>query len=106
MNPSPCQALDDYLVRDLGGDDLARFTAHLAGCPDCRQAVHEQQRLAALLAEAVSREPVPAGLAGRVAARLRSARRRRAAVAAALLAAATATAVWLYGRPEPPREEL
>jgi len=49
---TPCQLLDDYLDHDLTGDDLARFTAHLPGCAECRRAVGEHQRLTALLAEA------------------------------------------------------
>ena len=35
---TPCDGLDDFLAHDLTGDDLARFTAHLPDCADCRRA--------------------------------------------------------------------
>jgi anti-sigma factor RsiW len=98
---TPCDALDDYLAHDLTGDDLARFTAHLPECTDCRRAVGEHERFAALLGEAVAaRGPVPAGLTERVGRRLRAARRRRFAAAVGALAAAVAV-VWLVGRTVP-----
>src|SRR5689334_2034484 len=98
MEPTLCQSLDDYLAHDLTGDTLARFTAHLTDCPDCRRAVSEHGRLGALLVEATA--PVPAGLTERVERRLRVTRLRRVAVAAAALAAAVAV-IWLFGRPTP-----
>jgi anti-sigma factor RsiW len=98
MNVPPCHLLDDYLAHNLRGDDEARFLEHLSGCPTCRQAVQEHERLAALLVEASSQlEPLPAGLTERIALRLRAARRLRAValVAAALVAM---TAMWLITR--------
>jgi hypothetical protein len=97
----PCRLLDDYLAHDLSGDDLARFTDHLAACPDCRRAVRESHRLARLLMSATTAlELVPAGLSGRIEHQLRRARRIRvAAVAASLLAAAVA--LWQLRRPLP-----
>src|SRR4051812_33898355 len=98
---TPCDALDDFLAHDLTGDALARFTAHLPECADCRRAVREHERFAALLAEAVAaRGPVPAGLTERVSRRLWAARRRRIATAVGALAAGVAV-VWLVGRPSP-----
>src|SRR5262245_25317921 len=105
MNPSPCQSLADYLARDLGEPDRARFEAHLADCPDCRRAVGEAQRLQGLLAAAVSElEPVPGGLVERVGRRLRRARRRRIAAVVGALAPAAAV-LWLVSRTAPPRVE-
>jgi hypothetical protein len=108
MNPSPCHLLDDYLAHDLRGDDEARFLEHLPGCATCRQAVHEHERLAALLVEASSQlEPLPADLTERIALRLRAARRRRgvALVAAALVAVTT---MWLitHDRHRPEKREI
>src|SRR5215471_11795088 len=109
MNGSPCTALDDYLNRDLTGDDLAQFTAHLPACGACRHAVREQERLAALLSEAVQRlEPVPQRLVQRIEGRIRVARRRRLAALGAALAAA-AVVVWLIGKavlPQGEREQV
>jgi anti-sigma factor (TIGR02949 family) len=104
MTPSPCASLADYLDHDLTGGEWAAFEAHLAGCPNCRQAVEEQRRLAALLQGAARLEPAPAALTDRVRRRVRAVRRRRiAAVAAALVSAA---AIWLIVqavmRPKPP----
>lgn len=97
MDPTPCQSLDDYLAQDLGAEERARFVAHLAGCPDCRRAVRDAERLRALFTAAVAQlEPVPAGLTERVRRQLRAVRRRRLAVTVTALAAAAA-AVWLIG---------
>ncbi|HEY1378157.1 MAG TPA: zf-HC2 domain-containing protein [Gemmataceae bacterium] len=102
---TPCAALDDYLAGALTGDAAARFVAHLPGCADCRRAVAEQERLAALLTAAVAAlEPVPAGLTDRVRRRLRAAHRRRVTAAVMAVAAAVAVAVALLGR-TPPRPE-
>jgi hypothetical protein len=100
MNPSPCQYLDDYLAHDLRRNDERRFLEHLPGCDACTQAVHEHERLAALLREA-SREldPIPVCLTERIARRLRAARRRRA-VALAAAALVAMTALWLFTRGE------
>src|SRR5207244_2547418 len=77
--------------------------AHLADCPDCARAVRDQERLDALLAEAVDRlDPVPAGLAERIRRRRRLARRRRVAAAAAVLAVAAGVAWLLMPTDRPP----
>src|SRR5438105_2292110 len=108
MTPPPCRLLDDYLTRDLGGADRARFTAHLPGCPDCRRAVRAHERLGAVLTAATTElEPVPAGLIDRIERRLRAARRRRlVALAAALLAAAVALGQFARFTPRPGGPEL
>src|SRR4051794_39026557 len=100
---TPCDALDDYLAHDLTGDDLVRFTAHLPNCADCRRAVGEHERFAALLAEAVEmRGPVPGGWTGGVGRRRGAARRRRfAAAVGALVGAASVAVVGVVGRPPP-----
>jgi Putative zinc-finger len=99
-----CQLLNDFLAHDLAGDERQRFVEHLAGCPACREAVAENQRLTGRLIEAVERmEPVPSALAGRVERRIRVVRRRRIAFAALALAASVALiAVWLQRPVEPP----
>jgi hypothetical protein len=98
MSLPPCALLDDFLARNLGGADLARFTAHVPGCAACQQAVRQQERLDALLVAAVEQLPIPAGLTERVHRRLRAARRRRlAVVAGALSAAAAVAAIWFFG---------
>jgi anti-sigma factor RsiW len=119
MDLTPCQSLDDYLARDLTDDERARFTAHLTHCPDCRLAVHEHDRLGALLSAAVAQlDRVPERLIGRIESRLLSARRRRIMLVATGVAALVGV-VWLLGhallrpgkvtqpvvevRPEPPR---
>jgi ferric-dicitrate binding protein FerR (iron transport regulator) len=101
MTAPLCQWLDDYLARDLGGADHARFVAHLPECPECRRAVDDNERLVALLAQAAESEPIPTGLTERVARRLRVARRRRrAAMAAAALVTAVIAGMLLH-RPAP-----
>jgi len=94
---STCHYLDDYLAHDLRGDDEARFLQHLPGCDACTQAVHEHERLAALLREASRElEPIPVCLTERIARRLRATRRRSVALVAAALVAMTA--LWLFTR--------
>src|SRR5437763_13449563 len=113
MTLPPCGRLGDYLARDLGGDELARFTTHLQDCPDCRRAVGEHERLTDLLSAATIRlEPAPAGLVAGVGRRLRAARRRRVALIAASIAVAAAT-LWQFryrptrpSEPEPARAEV
>jgi anti-sigma factor RsiW len=101
MSSETCSAVDDYLAGDLFGDERARFVAHLSECADCRRAVHEQERIDALLRDAVAGlESAPAGLTVRVRHALRVARRRRAAVALTALAASVA-AVGILSRPTP-----
>ena len=110
--PSPCQSLDDYLAHDLVGDELTRFTAYLADCPDCARAVIENQRLQSLLRAAVDRKEVPADLRPRLERRLQWARRRRWVVATVALAAAAAVIVWFVmhrpaaEKPAPPQVEV
>jgi anti-sigma factor RsiW len=105
MNAPPCLLLDDYLAHDLDDAEAARFADHLAECPACRRAVHENERLTALLTAAADRlTPVPAGLTERVGRRLQSVRRRRFAATAAALTAALAAAaavLWWLGHPAP-----
>jgi hypothetical protein len=102
MNPTPCQSLDDYLAHDLTGEPLRRFSAHLATCAECAQAVRDNERLQALLVEAVQLEPVPPDLMQHLQRRMRV-RRRRFMVAAAILAAAAIVA-WLAWPGTPPDE--
>jgi hypothetical protein len=88
--------LDGYIANDLGREERAQFAAHLEGCSPCRQAVHAERRLNALLAEALTqREVVPADLGTRVSRRLRSARHRRLAARIILAGASLAACVFL-----------
>ena len=104
MNPTPCQSLDDYLAHDLTGEPLRRFSAHLASCAQCAQAVRDHERLHALLVEAVQLEPVPPGVMQGLRRRVRTARQRRFVAAAAILAAAAALVAWLTWPGTPPDE--
>jgi anti-sigma factor RsiW len=81
-----CEMLDDYVAHDLVPPERARFEAHLALCPACRQSVEAERCLDSLLAEAAT-GPVPEGLSERVRWRLVAARRRRVAAGLSLLAA-------------------
>ena len=103
MTPTPCQSLDDYLAHDLTGEPLRRFSAHLASCAECAQVVRDNERLQALLAEAVQFEPVPPSLMHGLQRRIRV-RRRRFVVVAAILATAAAIVAWLAWPGTPPDE--
>jgi anti-sigma factor RsiW len=81
-----CEMLDDYIAHDLAAPERARFEAHLALCPACRQNVEAERYLDSLLVEAGS-GPIPGGLSERVHRRLVAARRRRVAAGLAALAA-------------------
>lgn len=97
-----CSAIDDYLAAALTGDEREQFAAHLPACPECRTAIADHERLAALLSAAVDLEPMPAGLGDRVRGGIRAVRRRRLIAATGALAAAVAIAVWLFGKPTDP----
>jgi hypothetical protein len=105
MMPTACLLLDDYLANDLAGEELLRFNAHLAGCPECQQIVYDHARLDSFLRAAITNlEPIPRGLTDRVARRLRASRRRRIAVVAAAAAAAV-TLIWAVGRFAPSTDQ-
>jgi anti-sigma factor RsiW len=94
MNSGLCDQLDDYLARDLAVDQERAFEVHLLDCPTCHAAVRQQERMDALLAEAVGKlVPVPAGLIQRTQVRLKKVRRRRY-LAYALSASAAAAVIW------------
>jgi anti-sigma factor RsiW len=112
MDSSACQSLADYVAHDLAGEDLARFEAHLPTCSKCQRAIREEGRLDALLGEAVRRlDPIPEGLADRVARRMRTVRRRRIGAVVAALAASVVVVslvVRFLPRPDPvqPTEQV
>ena len=67
MDTGPCDHLDDYLAGGLSADEAARFEAHLADCPACREEVAHGQRIDRLLAQGSRRlEPVPPSLVDRI----------------------------------------
>jgi anti-sigma factor RsiW len=102
MNPVLCQLLDDYLAHDLAKADCARFTAHLANCAACRQAVSEQDRFDRLLEQVVDHlNAVPERLVEATARRCKRQRRiRQALVATGLVAASIFLALLLLPRKE------
>jgi anti-sigma factor RsiW len=78
MTEPRCEQLDEYLCGWLSPDEAARFEAHLADCPSCREERSLQRQLDRLLAEGTARmEPAPVALARRVDRKVRAARRRR-----------------------------
>ena len=102
--PGPmCSLLDDYLARDLMGDDRAGVVAHLHSCAECRRNIQEQERLNVMLTEATVRlDRIPPELFDQVERRVRITRRRRT-MATALAVAATIAGIWLVshrGEPE------
>jgi anti-sigma factor RsiW len=92
-----CTDLDDYLIGDLPDDRRRQFDVHLLVCPGCREAVHEHERLIALLRAAAESEPIPPGFADRVRSRVRRRRRMRLGALAGTVAAAAAF-VWVHNR--------
>jgi hypothetical protein len=101
MYPPMCDRLDDFLARDLAAEVERAFEAHLLDCPACLAAVKQQERIDALLSEAVERlVPMPADLIPRTRTRLKAARRRRY-LAYALSVSAAAALVWSLVRLAP-----
>ena len=109
-----CEAYREAVLDSVGGDPLpVEIAAHVRGCAACRRLVSETERALALVA-ALPPEPIPAGFAGRVAARARDERRgaRRllglTAAAAAVLLAAVGTLALRAGTPAavPPGPEV
>ena len=95
MFASACDSVDDYLNRDLPPEQDQLFRAHLLDCATCQAAVQQQERLSALLREAVIElDPPPAEVVTRFRARLTKARRRRF-LAFAMSASAAAAVVLL-----------
>lgn len=100
MKTAQCQNLDDYLAACLSDDEAARFEAHLAHCPACREEIADQRGIDRLLARgAAQRAPTPPSLVDRIEGRIRSLRRRRAVRwglgASAAVAVVLAVGVWL-----------
>jgi anti-sigma factor RsiW len=94
----PCELIDDYLSHALAGDDRMAFTAHLADCVKCREAIAEHERLKRLLTRAIEElDPVPPALANRIQSRWRMGRRRLLAGWASGLAAASVLAAGVVG---------
>lgn len=94
MSTSPCEMLEDYLARDLAKDQEQAFEQHLTECLSCRRAATRQERIDALISEAVEKLlPEPDGLVPRIHVRLRRARQRRYLAYTASVAAAAAI-VW------------
>jgi anti-sigma factor RsiW len=90
MGFAECDYLDEYLSTALSNQAAARFEAHLADCPACREELERQRQVDWLLVHAVRRlDPVPAGLLERIERQARPSLRRPAVqVAASILAAA------------------
>ena len=100
MKTAECQNLDDYLSACLSDDEAARFEAHLAHCPACREETADQRGIDRLLARgAAQRAPTPSSLVDRIEGQIRSLRRRRVIRTALALSAAAAVVlavgVWL-----------
>lgn len=90
MKSPLCDLLDGYLGEWLSGEEQAQFAAHLEQCAACRQSVAEEQRLNALLVQAIETEPLPAGLIERIEKKLNRPQRRRLAMWVAGISAAAA----------------
>jgi len=106
MDTRRCDHLDDYLAGVLSAAEAARFEAHLAECPACREEVADGQRIDRLLARASDHlEPVPARLVDRIEGRIGSLRRRRL-VRVVLGLSAAAAALLAVGISLMPRDEV
>jgi anti-sigma factor RsiW len=92
-----CHHLDAYFDGELAPADRASFECHLASCPECREAIDEQNRIDALLGGSAlaNLEAPPPALVEQVGRTLH--RRRRFARLAACGLAASAAAVLLVG---------
>ena len=78
MNSGACAQLDDHLAAWLADGERARFEAHLAGCPVCRQQVEHQRRIDQLLAQGTEQlEPVPSSLVDTIESTIQTRQRRR-----------------------------
>ncbi len=90
MGVAECEYLDEYLSTALSDQAAARFEAHLADCPACREELKRQRQVDLLLVRAVRQlDPVPAGLVERIERQARpSLRRPMVRVAASIFAAA------------------
>jgi anti-sigma factor RsiW len=90
MGVAECDYLDEYLSAALSDQAAARFEAHLADCPACREELERQRQVDWLLVHAVRRlDAVPAGLLERIERQAQpSLRRRTVRVAVSILAAA------------------
>jgi anti-sigma factor RsiW len=66
MTEDPHELSALYALDALTGDELARFEAHLAGCPRCRQELAGLRGAAASLAFAVEGPAPPVALRGRI----------------------------------------
>jgi hypothetical protein len=105
--------LDFARPGELDAAEADALEAHLAGCAECEALARAERQLDRHLGRAVSRVDVPAGLRGRLLARLEADRGavhrrwaghglRAAAAAAALLVAAWGVREWSWARrPEP-----
>jgi anti-sigma factor RsiW len=102
MRTSRCDWIDGFLGQWLSQAERAEFVNHLAGCPRCRQTVHEQERINSLVRRAVETlQPVPIDLTDSIHRRLQPGRHRRLGWMAALTAAAVMAglASWWLLRP-------
>jgi hypothetical protein len=61
-----------YALGALDGEDLDRFTRHLAGCDECRSAVREYERVAGELAQSPPPVPPPPAVKEALLARVRA----------------------------------
>jgi len=92
------ELIEPYVLGVLDEDERARVKAHLRRCPDCRALVAEYEAAVHQLPEALGvAAPVelPAGLKGRLLARIESARSRRRARASVGRAVLVAGALML-----------
>jgi anti-sigma factor RsiW len=95
MHGNGCDRLDDFLDRDLSGDDRQRFVEHLDSCAACREAVAGHQALAQRLRIEMERiDSTPPMLASRIEGRILRDRFLRFAVTAFAASVAFA-AMWL-----------
>ena len=117
MSAVACASLEEFLNRDLPLEQEQLFRAHLPDCAACQAAVQQQERLNALLTEAVLElDPAPAEVISRFRIRMAKARRRRFLTYAVSASAAAAVILLLLQnqrrtvvpeKPEPgPRIEM
>src|SRR5262245_27436479 len=107
MSSRLCRFLDDYLTRDLSGEETIRFETHVEHCSECQDAIQNHTQLNDRLTEAVWKlEPVPPTLTSRVRVRLSGLHRRRvAALVATASVAAAAVGFMLFWNSRPVDEK-
>jgi hypothetical protein len=61
-----CTWLEDYLCHELGSNESDQFVSHLKTCDDCRNAVHNTERIEGILKTKNDAIAVPWSLTNRV----------------------------------------